>query len=117
MNFWLQHVFGDVREWWKKLRRHRRFRGVTRLDSVADPGAALRARKLVLVGPEEKPKWLRFLCPCRCGDVIALNLMASSSPRWSVESYADGTLTIHPSVDATKCRSHFWVRRSRIDWV
>jgi hypothetical protein len=117
MRFWLQNIVVDVREWWRKLRRRRRFKGVAQLESGADPDAVLRARKLVLVGPEGKPKWLRFACPCRCGDVIALNLMASHSPRWTVDAHPDGTLTVNPSVDAAKCGSHFWVRRSRIAWV
>ena len=72
---------------------------------------------LVLAGSPERPKWLRFDCPCRCGEVLALNLMASHSPRWAAESHEDGTLSVRPSVDATRCGSHFWIRRSRIDWV
>ena len=47
----------------------------------------------------------------------ALNLMASHHPHWTTDLHDDGTLTVHPSVDATSCGSHFWIRRSQIDWV
>jgi len=115
MGLW--DVIDSLRAWWRRWRRHRRFKGVIRLDAGADPSRALRARKLVLIGPAEKARWLRFACPCRCGQVVALNLMASHTPHWAVEEHTDGTLSVNPSVDATTCRSHFWIRRSRIDWV
>jgi Family of unknown function (DUF6527) len=111
------HLIESIRTWWRRLRRHRRFKGVAWLDSGADPSRDIKARRLILVGPSEKPKWLRFACPCRCGQVIDLNLMASHTPRWSFNVDSDGKLTVHPSVDATTCGSHFWIRKSRIDWV
>jgi hypothetical protein len=43
--------------------------------------------------------------------------MRSHSPHWVCEQHDDGTLTVHPSVDATTCGSHFWIRRSVIHWV
>jgi hypothetical protein len=82
-----------------------------------DPARDLAAKRLVLIGTKDKPKWLRFKCPCGCGDVIALNLMTSHYPRWTVERHKDSTLTVHPSVDAKTCGSHFWIRHSHIDWV
>jgi hypothetical protein len=100
---------------WRK--RRRAFKGVIQLDSSVDPASEMAAGKLVLIGPGEKPKWLRFKCPCGCGDVIALNLMVSHYPRWSVEIHKDGTLTAMPSVDAKTCGSHFWIRRNKVDWV
>jgi hypothetical protein len=46
-----------------------------------------------------------------------LNLMRSHRPRWSFEVHADETVSIHPSVVVTTCGSHFWVRRSRVEWT
>ncbi len=114
---WLLNLVEDVRSFWRKLRRRKRFKGVVRLDSGADSTPEFRSQKLVLVGSKEKPKWLRFACPCRCGEVLALNLMSSHTPRWLVDVHPDDTVTVNPSVDATKCGSHFWIRKSRIDWV
>ncbi len=112
--FWL---FDPIRRWWRRRKRRKAFSGAVQLESSVDPGLQLKAGKLVLVGPKEKPKWLRFQCPCGCGDVIALNLMASHYPRWTVEIHKDGTLSAMPSIDATTCGSHFWIRRNKIRWV
>jgi hypothetical protein len=68
------------------------------------------------VGTNEKKKWLRFVCPCGCGAVLALNLMRSQTPCWTVQEHEDGSISVQPSVDAQKCGAHFWVRRNRIDW-
>src|SRR5271157_3260487 len=114
---WLFRFFDSIRQWWRRRKRRKTFAGVVQLESSVDPGPELKAKKLVLIGPREKPKWLRFECPCGCGDVIALNLMASHYPRWSVEIYEDGTLSAMPSVDDRKCGSHFWIRRNKINWV
>lgn len=114
---WVASSIRSLWPWGQKTRKLQSFKGVVRLDSSVDPAHDLAAKRLVLVGPKDKPKWLRFQCPCGCGDVIALNLMTSHHPRWTVEVHQDGTLTAHPSVDAQTCKSHFWIRRSRIDWV
>ena len=114
---WPARCWQSIRIWWRRKRRYTDFCGVVFVDPGEDPTLALRDRKLVLVGSPQRPKWLRFMCPCRCGQIIALNLMASHSPRWAVEMHPDQTVTVHPSVDATACGSHFWVRRSRVEWV
>jgi len=106
-----------IRAWWGRWRRLTGFSGVAICASHDDPAPEIHARKLVLVGAADKAKWLRFACPCRCGEVLSLNLMGSYYPRWSVKSNPDGTLSVSPSVDATACGSHFWIRSNRIDWV
>ncbi len=93
------------------------FAGVTTVGSMDDFEDPASAKHLVVVCDGERLKWLRFMCPCGCGETIALNLMRSHSPRWTVERHDDGTLSVTPSVDSTTCGSHFWIRRSRIAWV
>lgn len=102
---------------WRRPRRREEFSGLVSLESSIDPVGVIKAGKLVLIGPVGKPKWLRFACPCGCGDVIALNLMASHYPRWTVQVHEDGTASVHPSVDAKICGSHFWIRHNEIEWV
>lgn len=114
---WLLRLLTRIHKWWRSRRRLDSFSGVVRIDSSADPAADLHAGRLVLIGPREKPKWLRFVCPCQCGDVIALNLMASHSPRWTVKDHEDGTITVTPSIDAGMCGSHFWIQRNRVVWT
>jgi hypothetical protein len=58
-----------------------------------------------------------LICPCGCGEVIELNLLEQARPRWSVQEHPDRTITLAPSVWRQKgCRSHFHLRRGRIDW-
>lgn len=73
-------------------------------------------RQLVLVGSAEKAKWVRFRCPCGCGEVIALNLMQSHYPRWTATRDATNRLTLSPSVHSTTCGAHFFVRANRVEW-
>lgn len=114
---WFRQLLSRFRQWWRRRRRSHAFAGVAYRDHTADPAPDYTAGKLVIIGPPEMAKWLRFSCPCGCGEILALNLMPNHAPRWSVEPHPDGTLTVFPSVDATTCKSHFWIRRSKIVWV
>jgi hypothetical protein len=78
--------------------------------------AAQRAGVAALVLREGKEKWLLMQCPCGCGQQIALNLMQSHSPRWRVSIQSMNRFSIHPSVDATSCGAHFWLRDGRVIW-
>jgi hypothetical protein len=65
-----------------------------------------------------KDRWAHFLCPCGCKDVISLNLMTSQRPCWTLSCDEDGTVSLYPSVDKTSgCKSHFFVKKSKIDWA
>lgn len=55
------------------------------------------------------------LCPCGCGNEIVTPI---SRKGWSV--IFDGvSVTLHPSVGnwSYPCRSHYWIRRDRIEWA
>ena len=60
-----------------------------------------------------------MLCPCRCGQVIQLNLVVGTRPVWTVEIDSDTqAVTLRPSIWRTKgCRSHFLLRRGRVRWA
>lgn len=111
-----------LRRFWHGLfhtspRRKTAFRGVTYVSSMEAADRHVRKSRLVVIGSKERPKWLRFLCPCGCGEVVALNLMTSHSPRWAIREDAKGTLSVSPSADSMTCGSHYWIRRSRVHWV
>jgi hypothetical protein len=112
-----RRIPSKIRSWWRAWRRQSRFSGVAYIDPTDDPTSALRQQKLVLVGDRDRAKWLRFSCPCQCGATLALNLMQRHVPHWTVDHHDDGTLSVFPSVDATECGSHFWIRHGRVDWV
>ena len=56
-------------------------------------------------------------CPCGCGETIELLVLDGAKPRWDVLIDKKNLPTLHPSVwRQTGCRSHFWVRKGRINW-
>ena len=112
----VQSAGNAIQRWWRRIRRRRRLRGYTFVEAM-DEELGLTRGGVAVVGSMERQKWATFACPCRCGEVIALNLMRSHSPRWAIELHADGTISLAPSVVSTRCGSHFWIRRSRVEWV
>ncbi|WP_219842584.1 DUF6527 family protein [Acidovorax radicis] len=85
-------------------------------DRRSATAAASRPGVAALVQSGERAKWLLMLCPCGCGQQIALNLMSSHSPRWEVKILSKTSFSVHPSVDATSCGAHFWLRNGRVIW-
>jgi len=78
----------------------------------------LKSGTIYLVGEGEYLWYAAMLCPCQCGETLHMNLMPHSRPRWKVTRHQDGTVTLHPSVwRLMGCRSHFFVRCSRIVWL
>jgi hypothetical protein len=58
-----------------------------------------------------------LVCPCGCGEVIELNLLASVRPCWQVIEHPKGLVSLSPSVRRMNgCRSHFWIRNGQINW-
>ena len=85
--------------------------------SVDDLHEEAASRTIYLAGERSKPWAAALACPCGCGAVICLNLLEDARPRWSAIEHRDGTISIEPSVWRRKgCRSHFFVRRGRIEW-
>jgi hypothetical protein len=94
----------------------RKARGL-RTEFVAEAPEKLAAR-VVYVECEGQNAWLAvMLCPCGCGARINLNLLPDTQPFWTVAADAAGAPSVRPSVWRTVgCKSHFFVRRGRIDW-
>lgn len=109
-------LLGKIRTIWRNLRRRHRIDRVVQVESMSDVPKKLKG-DLYIVGTS-KPKWAILACPCRCGDRIDVNLMASRQPVWQVTKSAQG-VTLHPSLwmPKEKCGSHFWIRQNRIHWV
>tara|TARA_R110001599_G_scaffold162606_4_gene351923 strand:+ start:5491 stop:5778 length:288 start_codon:yes stop_codon:yes gene_type:complete len=58
-----------------------------------------------VIGDETK-EVISFLCPCKCGDIINLNLLPGASERWKYR----GNKTITPSIKRkTGCMSNFTI--------
>lgn len=98
---------------WRDHQRSNAFRIVVDATSMSAEPAR---RELLVVGSQDKPKWVKFRCPCGCGEVLALNLMQSHFPRWAIARDDANRLTVSPSVHSTTCGAHFFVRSNRVEW-
>lgn len=110
-------LFGYAREVPKTRRQRIAQYSLESFDSrSAAREAAQQDGIAALVGAADKHKWLILKCPCGCGQEIALNLMGSHLPRWHVDVKSARRFSVHPSVDATSCGAHFWLRNGQVNW-
>lgn len=70
----------------------------------------------VFVQGEDGQEWAAaFICPCGCRDIVYLNLLPTTRPRWKLRRGRHGYPTISPSVARkVKCGAHFIVSEGRI---
>lgn len=62
----------------------------------------------------EKYRVAMHLCCCGCGEKVVTPL---SPAEWQLE-LIDGVATLEPSIgNASACRSHYWIRRNRVEWA
>lgn len=123
-------MWENLRSWWRQLclrsdssgparrdddrARHR----VAVFESRGEAQSAAREPRVVaLFYASGSPKWAYFMCPCGCGQQLALNLMPSHRPVWRVSIRSDTDFSIFPSVDSTICGAHFWLRGGSITWA
>ncbi len=87
---------------------------------VCDLGSAKPAdtREIAFVKDGDQLKWAALICPCGCGEIIAVNLMRSHNPTWQAHFERDDSVSFRPSlwVSEDRCGSHFIIRRGRVEW-
>lgn len=66
--------------------------------------------------------WVRYKCPCGCGELISLSLSPVISPYWSMAISQDNSkrlqVTITPSIYMrnTKCCAHYFITANKVIW-
>ncbi len=74
-------------------------------------------RDLVLAREDDENWCVGMRCPCGCGEVIELLTIPEAKPRWDIFTDAKGRPTLSPSIWLKNgCRSHFWLRKGRVEW-
>jgi len=87
-------------------------------ELVEDLPELIPEKKVLVVAEGNQPDTLAFKCPCGCNSNILLNLLQDAKPRWKYRITKRGNISISPSVwRKVGCKSHFFVRDGRIDWV
>jgi|SRR5664280_605729 len=106
-----------LRKWWRNaLARFSPRRQLRVIEGDSLP-FLLPWRDLVLARDAGEDWCVGMRCPCGCGYVIELLVIAEGKPRWDVKVDANGAPTLTPSVWLQKgCRSHFWICKGRVHW-
>lgn len=74
-------------------------------------------RGLVLLRDAGEDWCVGMRCPCGCGQRIELPLIPEAKPHWKLRLEPDCSPTLTPSVWLRDgCRSHFFVRRGKVEW-
>jgi hypothetical protein len=75
-------------------------------------------RGLVLLRDEEEDWCIGMRCPCGCGQRVELPLIPEVRPCWKLRLESDGRPTLIPSVWLREgCRSHFFIRKGKVEWI
>ena len=89
-----------------------------KFELVEDLPELIPENKVLVVAEGNQPDTLAFKCPCGCNSNILLNLLQDAKPRWKYRITKRGNISISPSIwRKVGCKSHFFVRDGRIDWV
>ena len=97
-------------------RKPRHFAAVTVVHR-APSNAEVQDRVLYCVHTQSTPRWALFRCPCNCGQVITLSLLAAHKPHWRILRGPYGHPSLHPSIwRNTGCLSHFWIDDGQVIW-
>lgn len=88
------------------------------IEFVEDVPLQFTNKTIYIVGLEKDPWLISFKCPCGCNSIINLNLLKEAKPRWKFSFRTKKKINISPSVNRLlDCKSHFFIRNSKIDWV
>lgn len=77
----------------------------------------LNRRMIYIIGTNDQPWLVYFLCPCGCGKSIKLNLLRDATPCWYLGHVKSNKISIFPSIrNINGCKSHFIIRNSKVFW-
>lgn len=103
--------------WWRRLKA--RVSPARHLHVIAGDSLPKRLpRRNIILARDGGEDWcVGMRCPCGCGKTIELLLIQEARPRWDLSIDSKTRPSLSPSVWVqTGCRSHFWVRRGRVEW-
>jgi hypothetical protein len=111
-----------LKRWWGVLQRWlpgwlRRRPAPIKAVRVEELPDKLDCLTLYAVGEGDYLWFAAMICPCGCGQTLHMSLLKDERPRWKLTEHPDGTASLVPSIWRVKgCRSHFWLKRGKIEW-
>ena len=111
---YMKNVFRKIYRWLFEKKAPLHF---VKHETVSDWPENLNANTVYLQVDTKGPWAAAFICPCGCKEIIFLNLLKTTRPRWQITSLLNEPLSLNPSVWRKKgCRSHFILRSGRVHW-
>ena len=85
---------------------------------VEDLPQIIESNIVYIVGENDFYWMLGFECPCGCHSTINLNLLDDTFPSWKYTIFNNNLITLRPSIRRVNgCKSHFFIKKSRLVWV
>lgn len=115
---WLSWSRLVLHAWRERIHRSRQQKqGIWPATICAELPEVLKAQTLYLWGDEQGIWQVVMICPCGCKETLHMTTLNDDWPSWKIERHSDGTTTLSPSIwRKIGCRSHFFVRRGKIQW-
>lgn len=111
------HVGLRVAAAWRAVRHGRGTAAPLMAAFVPELPDLLEAHLVYVAGEGEHLWFAAMLCPCGCGETLHMSLHREGRPNWRLTKHWDGTVSLLPSVwRRVGCRSHFFLRRGRVEW-
>lgn len=96
--------------------RRSRYSGVRIVDRVSDIPKKTDS-SIFLVERDGRYQWAVFDCPCRTGHRLTVSLRKTEQPHWAANCQGS-KVSLYPSLWlGDNCRSHFWIRDNKVNWV
>lgn len=113
----LRNIF---KKFFKNLKKQNNFKHVL----IIEKNSSITPKKntIIIIKKNNIYSWAKFYCPCGCGKEIMLSLNSNIKPCWNIKLNkikGDFKVTLSPSINLTSfpCKSHFFIRNNRVDWV
>ena len=94
------------------------FRKKYKYRLVKDIPDTLKPRFIYIVENNGFPWQIVMICPCGCTKLLHMNLMREYKPYWRFEVNKRNKISLYPSIHRiVGCKSHFFIRKGKIQWV
>jgi hypothetical protein len=107
-------LYNKLRQWWRRVTSKGKGYSLKVIDEVPN----LPNRNIIYLVTHLDHCWqIVMVCPCGCGQLLYMNAMPEYRPCWKYNIDKKGRISLSPSIHRiVGCKSHFFIKSSRIDW-
>jgi hypothetical protein len=107
----------NIKNFFKNIFRKNRYKRTLVIEN--NSSVAPINNTITVVRKNDTYSWAKFKCPCGCHKNITLSLTPNIKPNWDIKFNNDNKVTLSPSINLTDfpCKSHFFIKNNKINWV